>query len=196
HSVLFDSNSDYVSFSGGNSSFPSLGGFNQRTVALWIRPDNSFTGGRRIIFEFGGSDNGLGLRFDSDDLQAGTASGNSRHRATLSNFVNNSNWKTGGQWNHVAVVYSLNSLSLYLNGVQVAVNNSLPFSSIGNSSNASRIGRPSANTSGSTVFNDAHTSSSYFRGSMDDLYIIDGVLDASAITRLIANTYRQSVART
>src|SRR5690606_39669574 len=74
---------------------PSAGGYSERTVALWIRPTT--TNNKAIIFEFGGSDNGLGLRFNSDDLVAGIASGNVRNSITLANFVGRSEERRGGQ---------------------------------------------------------------------------------------------------
>lgn len=191
HAVEFSSN-DYISFAGGNSAFPSQGGYSERTVALWIKP--TATNNYRIVFEFGGNDNGLGLRFNSNALIAGIASGSSRHTASLNSFVNNSNWRSN-QWNHVAVVYNVNTLKLYLNGVEVAANNSLPFLSVGNSSNASRIGRPSATNTSGTVFNTSSSVTGY-TGGMDDLYIIRGALSADEIGSVMANTFKQSSATT
>jgi pimeloyl-ACP methyl ester carboxylesterase len=193
HAVTFD-NSDYISFSGSSSAFPSAGGYSQRTVALWIKP--SATNNKRIVWEFGGNDNGMALRFNSDDLVGGIASGSSRSTVTLSNFTNNSNW-IRSQWNHVALVYDVNSLTMYLNGVQVAQTTSLPFTSVGNSSNASRIGRPSATSnSNTTVFNDNPSGYSNYSGSMDNLYIINGALGTEEINAIRNNTFNSSSAKT
>ncbi len=171
--------------------FPATGGpYTERTVALWIKP--SSTSSKRLIFEIGGSDNGLGLRFNSDDLVAGIASGSTRNTITLSNFASNSNWLSG-QWNHVAVVYNVSTFTLYLNGVSVASNNSLSFTSIGSSSNASRLGDVSGTNSG-VVFNDG--SYSDYLGSMDNLYIIRSALGVADINTLRTNTFAQSVATT
>ena len=190
HSVSFNS-SDYISFDGSSSGFPSQGGYDQRTVAIWIKP--STTSGKRIVYEFGGNDDGMGLRFNSDDLIGGIASNSSRSTVTVSNFDNNSNWNDNG-WNHVTMVYNVNTLTLYLNGVQVAQNNSLSFTSVGNSSNASRIGRPSATNNSSTVFNDG--SYSNYSGLMDNLMVINGALGVEDINRIRNFTFKASSAKT
>jgi chitodextrinase/pimeloyl-ACP methyl ester carboxylesterase len=190
HAVSFASGNSIL-FDGGASAFPSAGGYGQRTVAVWIKP--TATNNRRIIFDFGGSDNGMALRFNNNDLIAGIASGNSRHTAVLNSFASNSNWLSN-QWNHVAVVYNVNSLALFLNGVQVAVNNSIPFTSVGNSGNASRIGNPSGTATSSTVFNDNNYTG--YQGLMDNLFIIRGALAVNDINQLRSDTYISSMART
>ena len=135
-----------------------------------------------MIVEIGGNDNGMGIRFNSDDLIAGIASNSSRTTITLSNFASNANWLCN-QWNHVAFVYNVNSLTLYLNGVQVAQNTNLSFSSVGNSSNQSRLGAPSSSSqNNASVFNDQ--SYSTFLGNMDNMYIIKGALTAADLVTL------------
>ncbi|MBL7699543.1 MAG: fibronectin type III domain-containing protein [Chitinophagaceae bacterium] len=190
HAVVF-TNNDYINFGGSASAFPSLGGYSQRTVGIWIKP--SSTNSRRIVWEFGDNDDGMGLRFNSDDLIAGIANNGSRATITLSNFVSNSNW-LNNQWNHVTVVYNVNSLTLYVNGVQVAQNASLSFTSVGNSTNQSRIGAPSSTSSSSTVFND--NSYSTYLGNMDNMYIIAGALSPADITALRNGTFASSSATT
>jgi hypothetical protein len=190
HAVSFNS-SDYLTFDASSSAFPSAGGYSQRTVAIWIDP--SSTSGKRIVWEFGGNDDGMGLRFNSDDLIGGIASNSSRSTVTLSNFTDNGNW-LNNQWNHVTLVYNVNTLTLFLNGVQVAQNGSLPFTSVGNSSNASRIGRPSSTSNSGTVFNDG--SYSNYSGSMDNLYIINGALGTEDINAIRNNTFKPSSAKT
>lgn len=202
HAVVF-TNNDYISIGGNSTTFPSMGGYSQRTVALWIKP--SSTANKRMIFEIGGADNGLGLRISSsgllgssNDLVAGVASGSSRSTISLTNFPNNANW-LAGQWNHVAVVYNSNTLTLYLNGVQVASTNSLSFTSIGNSSSSSRLGAPSG-TGSDNVFNDGSAltgSYSTYLGSMDNMFIIKAALSQADIVQLKnTHNYPQSFATT
>lgn len=190
HAVDF-SNGDFIDFNGPSSGFPSQGGYNQRTVGLWIKP--SAVNNKRILFEFGGSSNGLGLRFNSNDLVAGIASGSSRSTITLNSFANNNNWLSD-QWNHVVLVYNVSALELYLNGVLVASTQSLPFISIGSTFNASRIGDRSGTTNGSTVFNDGNYSS--YQGLMDDFIVIRGALTPAEINALKNGTFKASSART
>jgi hypothetical protein len=193
HAVSFNS-SDYISFDASSSAFPSAGGYSQRSVAIWIKP--SSTSSKRIVWEFGGNDNGMGLRFNSDDLIGGIASNSSRSTVTLSNFTSNSNW-INNQWNHVTLVYNVNTLTLFLNGVQVAQSSSLSFTSVGNSSNASRIGRPSSSSgSSATVFNDNANGYSNYSGLMDNLFIINGALSAEDINAIRNNTFKASSAKT
>jgi large repetitive protein len=179
HSVDFGSNT-YINFGGSASGFPSLGGYNQRTVALWIKPTS--TNNKRMVVDIGGNDDGMGIRFNSDDLVGGIASNSVRNTITLSDFVSNVNWLTN-QWNHVALVYNVNSLTLYLNGVEVAQNANLSFTSVGNTSNQSRLGMPSSTSSNSaSVFNDQSYTS--YLGRMDNLYIVRGALSAEDLIAL------------
>ncbi|HRE52117.1 MAG TPA: T9SS type A sorting domain-containing protein, partial [Flavitalea sp.] len=168
--------------SGNNSTFLTSGGYDQRTVALWIRPGG--TNNRRMVFEFGDNNNGLGLRFNDNALIAGIAGGGTRVTASYANVASASGtpWISGG-WNHVAVVYDKTSLRLYLNGVNVASNNSLTFASVGSSTNASRFAYPSATAAANHVFNQAGTWT-YLGGSMDDIYVIRGALRDSEIAAL------------
>lgn len=191
HSVNLGT-SGYVVLGNANQ-FPAVGGYDQRTVALWIKP--SATNSKRMVFDIGGNDNGLGLRFNSNALIAGIASGSTRATASLNNFVSNTNWQSG-QWNHVAVVYDINSLKLYLNGVLVASNDNLSFISVtGTSNNASRLGQPSTTNTNASVFNDG--SYSNYTGLMDNLYIIRGALSEAEINYLRTNhTFPQSTAVT
>lgn len=186
HSANFGSGDD-ISFNDGNSGFPSAGGYSQRTVAMWIKP--SSTSNKRILFEFGDNSNGLGLRFNSGVLSAGVASGGTRATINLNSFTSNPNWVSGG-WNHVAVVYDRSSLILYLNGTNVASTNSLSFNSIGNSSNASRMGEPSGTGSSNTVFNDG--SYSTYTGLMDNIYVIRAALTQADVA-VIKNDPSSSV---
>jgi dienelactone hydrolase len=190
HSLSFSGSNQYVTVNGSSSGgFPSDGGYTQRTVALWIRPTS--TSNNKVIFDFGNNQNGLGLRFTSADLQAGIASGGTRTAITLNNVASNGNWISGG-WNHVAVVYNVNSLKLFLNGVQVAANDALSFTSVAAAvSNNSRFGY-SGTSASENVFNSANTSSDYFAGQMDDIYVINGSMLAAEINTLRNFTYAPS----
>jgi dienelactone hydrolase len=190
HSLDLSGSGQYVTVNGSSAGdFPSDGGYTQRTVALWMRPTS--TSNNKVIFDFGNNQNGLGLRFTSADLQAGIASGGTRNTITLNNVATNGNWISGG-WNHVAVVYNVNSLKLFLNGVEVASNNALSFTSVAAAaSNNARLGYSGTNNS-DNVFNSASTSSDYFAGQMDDIYVINGSMLASEINTLRNFTYAPS----
>ncbi len=166
-----------------NSVFPS-NSYTSRTVAVWIKPAAATVSGtNRIVFDFGGSDNGLSLRFNGNGLHAGIASGNVRVAVSANTITANPNWINGG-WNHVAVVYNINSLKLLVNGVEIAANNSLPFSSVGASTSASRIGA----SSGTNAFNSS-SSSTHFNGLVDDIVIVNEPVDSGCAAAMMTQTY-------
>ena len=165
-----------------NGLFPS-NGYTTRTVALWIKPISSVINGtNKIIYELGGSDNGLALRFNGGSLQAGVASSNLRATAAINNVTNNPVWISNG-WNHVAVVYNVNVLQLYLNGILVASTN-LGFSSISSSTSPSRIGYTGTNN----AFNSSATSA-YFGGLIDDVIILKEPINAGGALALSNQSY-------
>ena len=181
-----------ISFNGSNQfadmpfsttgRFPS-NAYSSRTAGVWIKPaTTSISAANKIIFEFGGSDNGLALRFSSSRLQAGIASNNLRATAEVNSVTTNPNWVSGG-WNHVAVVYNLNTLQLFINSVEVASTN-LGFSSVGSTTNSSRIGA----TNSSNAFNSS-TSSTNLGGLLDDLVIITEPLTSRGIRSLMTQNY-------
>jgi chitodextrinase/pimeloyl-ACP methyl ester carboxylesterase len=195
HSLNLSGNSQYATVNNSNNGgFPSDGGYSQRTVAMWINPTS--TSNRKVIFDFGNSTNGLALRFNNGDLEAGIASNSIRSVATLANFASNANW-ISGNWNHVAVVYNVNSLKLFLNGVEVAADNDLGgiTSVVAAASNTARIGY-SGGSNSDVAFNQAATSSDYFAGKIDDIYIFNSAMVAEEINHLKNFTFAPSSAAT
>ena len=154
--------------------FPSNGGYNKRSIGLWVKPTVVPTNAKVMWFDSGGPDNGIALRTtstaggDVPDLVAGIASGSTRDSIKLANFTSSPNWIAGG-WNHVAVVYAAPSFRLLLNGVEVASKTlAAAFNTIAaNSSSSSRIGYPSTDN----VFNDVQTTYAFYSGLMDDIWI-------------------------
>jgi pimeloyl-ACP methyl ester carboxylesterase len=198
HAITFSGTNQYVTVNNSSTGgFPSDGGFTQRTVALWIRPTS--TSNNKMIFDFGNSTNGLALRFTGGNLQAGIASGSSRFTATSTTLTSNVNWLGLNNWNHVAVVYDVNSLKLYLNGVLVATNTgTIAFTAMGAAvSNASRLGYSSGTNGSDNAFNSGNGSSDYFAGQMDDIHVINGALTAAEISSLSTSfTFTSSSATT
>ncbi len=201
HSVYFGGvNNQYASINGSNSGgYPNTGGYFERTIALWLKPD-AIDAYNRVIFDIGNNANGIALRTNAgiNGLQAGIASGSVRltieDTATFAKTV----WQAN-DWNHVAVVFSYNSLRLYLNGVLVAQNDQLPFDRIAaNANNFSRLGGASGTGAGETAFNQAHNSgnNSFFKGYVDEVYIIEGALSADELSVLMSNNFEPSNAST
>lgn len=189
HSLSFDGTDDFINVNNSSSGgFPSDGPFTQRTISFWIKP--TVTTGKRMLVDFGGLDNGIAVRFNANNLEAGIASGSVRNTITLNSFASNGNWQSGG-WNHIAVVYNANTIRLYLNGVQVAQNLALTFSSIAAAStSSSRLGYPS----GENSFNDAQNTYAFYSGLMDNFQILvnDGAT-AAEVNQLRLFTHGQSM---
>lgn len=144
------------------------GGYTHKTVAFWMKSDNP--GNNDGVFDFGGSDDGLAIRTNSNKLYAGIARSSTRRNISA-------NYSSTG-WNHIALVYNSNTLKLYVNATEVAANNSLPFTSVGTTSSGSMIG----DDNGSNALN---TSFGQFDGKLDNLFVIDKAFSVAEITKLM-----------
>ncbi|UAY52943.1 fibronectin type III domain-containing protein [Ferruginibacter albus] len=181
NAVSLNGSSQYANINNG-TTFPS-DSYTTRTVSVWIKPTAAtIAAANKIVYELGGADNGLALRFNSGALQAGIAGNSNRYTAVVNTVATNANWVSNG-WNHVVVVYNVNSLQLYLNGVLKATT-SLGISSVGASTVGSRVGA----TNGANAFNSS-TSSTNYGGLIDDLEIIGEALNTADITALKNGTY-------
>lgn len=168
-----------------SGNFPS-DAYTSRTIGLWINPDPAnISAANKIIFDFGGPDNGIALRFNNGALEAGISSGNTGNRPVVSipNIATSAGWVSGG-WNHIAVVYSSNSLRLFVNGVEKASNTNLGFTGVAISTSPSRI----ANT-GSNAFNSS-TTNAFYKGLLDDIVVFSEPLNANGILALMTQSYR------
>ena len=178
HAVKLNGTSQYLTMSNAGGFLQNS--FTQKTITFWMKSASNTS--NRIIADIGGSDNGLALRLDQSRLYAGAASGSSRPNFYAS--------YTSTAWNYVALVYSGNTLKLYVNGSLVGSNTSLGFTSIGTTTNGSRIGT----NNGTNAFN---TGTGYFSGSLDNFAIYNKALAPSEITSLMNNTaLGQSFAKT
>lgn len=184
HSLSFNGSSQYlnVPFGGTSGVFPN-NTYTSRTIGVWIKPNAAaISGSNKFVYEFGGSDDGIALRFNGGSLQAGIASGNDRATAVVNSITSNTSWVSGG-WNHVAVVYDVNRLRLFVNGVLKTTTN-LNFSSVSTTTNASRIG----GSTGTNAFNSSQSSTNY-TGLMDDLEIFSEPLGAAQVLAAMSQSY-------
>jgi predicted esterase len=147
------------------------GGYNVKSVVFWMKADAT---NDRGVFDFGGSDNGIAMRLNSNQLIAGIASNNTRRSISVA--------YTSTAWNHIALVYSTNTLRMYVNGVEVANNTSLGFTSLSSNSNGSIIGDDNGNTALNTAFGQ-------FDGRFDNFAIFGRALTPAEINSIMANTY-------
>lgn len=171
HSVDLNGSNEDITVNTSSGDY-LRGGYSQKTVAFWMRSDVSNS--NRGIFDFGGSDDGLAMYINGNNLIAGVASNNTRR--SISASYNSTAWR------HIALVYSTNTLRLYVNGVQVAANTNLGFTSVGTTSDASMIGDDTGTDALNTTFGQ-------FDGRFDDFYIFGRALSASEIAALMDNTY-------
>ena len=178
HSISFNGSNQHLNIATAADDY-LRGSYNKKTVAFWMR-SNSNTG-NRFLFDIGGSDDGLAIRLDNNRLYAGVASNSTRRNFFIP--------YTSTAWNHIALVYNGNTLKLFLNGVEVSANNNLGFSSVGTTTNASRI----AYVDGNNAFN---SSTGRFNGRIDDFVIMDEALGAATIQALMNGTYGGSFATT
>jgi len=181
HSISLNGSNQYLNLPSGN--YPSNTSLTTRTIGLWIKPNaNSISGTNKVVYDFGGSDNGMALRFNAGSLQGGIASGNTRFSVVVNSITTNSNWISNG-WNHIALVYNVNQLEMYLNAVLIG-SQSLTFNSVGSSTNASRIGASNS----SNAFNSS-SSSTNVGGLLDDFVIFKEPLNAAGINALMKESY-------
>ena len=166
-----------LSFNGSNQSVAVTtatgdylrGGYGGKTVSFWMKSANN--SGNRVILDFGGSDDGITLRLNTNILYAHIASNNSR--------VQLSTPYTSTAWNHIAVVYNANTFKLYVNGVLAASNLAMNFTSVGTTTNESAIGITSGTNSGNV------TGTTYFSGLLDNMEIFDFAATDAQLASLI-----------
>lgn len=186
HAVNFSSATSFADmpFSTSNA-FPS-NAYGTRTVAMWVKPTAAtISGSNKIIIDLGGSDNGLGIRFNNGALEAGISRASFlRNTASVSNVTANASWVANG-WNHIAAVYNGSTLKLFINGVERA-STSLSFTgtTISSTTSLSRI----AATNGNNAFNSS-TSNTNYNGLIDEVIILSDVLNASNILSIMNQTF-------
>ncbi|RYY51211.1 MAG: T9SS type A sorting domain-containing protein [Chitinophagaceae bacterium] len=183
HSLSFNGSTQYLNLPfEGNGLYPN-NNYAARTISVWIKPSAAaISGSNKMVYELGGSDDGIALRFNSGSLQAGLASNNLRYTAVVNSITSNPDWVNGG-WNHVTVVYETNRLRLFVNGVLKTTTN-LAVSSVGTTSNASRI----AGSTGTNAFNSSQSSTNY-TGLIDDFEIYSEPLGAAQIIAAMTQSY-------
>lgn len=166
-----------LSFNGTNRSLTVVtadgdylrGGYSTKSVSFWMKSASNT--GNRMLFDFGGNDDGISVRLNSNRLYANVASNNVRSEISTA--------YTSSAWNHIAVVYVGNTFRLYVNGVQAAANTNLSFVSVGTTTNGSAIGI----TSGTNSANLSGTA--YFNGLLDNFEVFETALSASQVAAVM-----------
>ncbi|MEZ5385266.1 MAG: autotransporter-associated beta strand repeat-containing protein [Prosthecobacter sp.] len=139
------------------------------TYASWIKIDPTQTG-TTIIFEEGGSTNGLTLWTDGGDLNARIQSGTSNSKNLFALSV-----LTDG-WHHIAFSFSDSIVRLYVDGV---LQDSDTFAQLVAHNDNSGIGYLEGSTPNTTL------AKNFFTGAMDEIYYFDDAgLSSSQIASL------------
>lgn len=173
HAVSLNGTSQYLSINTVDGFLKNA--YSEKTVAFWMK-SNSNTG-NRLIVDIGGSDDGLSLRLDGNQLYAGVASNNVRKALSVP--------YTTSEWQHIALVYQQNSLKLYVNGIIAGTIENLGFNSIGVTTNGSRIGL----NDGNNAFN---VNTGRFSGWIDNFGIYGFALNGNDIVAHINNELGES----
>ncbi len=142
--------------------------FSTRTAAVHFKA--SSTSGTQMIYDEGGSTNGLAIRLNNGQLQAVVANGSTRF--TLSTAF------TSTDWSHVAATFDNGMFNLYLNG-SLAATTTASYSTVSSHSNEGGFGSV---IDGETAFN---VSSGGLIGQIDDARVWDVALTAAEVAALI-----------
>jgi hypothetical protein len=165
HSLSLDGTDDYASVT---PTGPLLVPFSTKTVSLWFKANT--TSGTQVLFDEGGSTNGLGIRVSNGRLETAAQDNN----VTASTGVA----FTSTDWTHVAVTLENGQIALYVNGAPMATATGA-FTSIRNHTNAAGIGA----RAGQDAFDNGSTGH-YFGGLIDDVRIYDNALSFVEIGQL------------
>jgi hypothetical protein len=96
--LQFDDNSGFM-----ESTFKEL------TVQMWIKPDDLT--GQKMLFEEGGSRDGIAMRLLNDQLQVAVSRGYGITQGAPITFPND------GQWHHIGFVFDVGFVTIFLDGV-------------------------------------------------------------------------------
>jgi hypothetical protein len=170
HSLRLDGVDGYVS---ATAAGPLLVPFSTQTVTLWFRADS--TSGTQVLYDEGGSTNGLAIRVNNNRLEAAAQD---NHVILTTGTPFNST-----DWTHVAVTFDNGELTLYVSGEPMA-SATAGFTSVSNHSNIAGIGA----RAGQGAF-DNGTTGHYFGGLIDDVRIYDNVLSTAEIGDLAGDPW-------
>jgi hypothetical protein len=141
---------------------------NDFTIACWVKLTSNAMWSR--IFDFGsGTATNMFLTPQSSSGKIRYAI---RYNGSAEQQINGTAAIPVGSWQHVAVTWTGNDGTLYVNGVQVGRNTSMTI-------NPSMMGSTTANWIGRSQYNDP-----YLAGLVDEFRIYNRALSASEITQL------------
>lgn len=162
----------------GDNAQINLGDRAERTVELWFEPDA--TVGRQVLFEEGGTVNGINIYLDDGQLY-GRAWGESLGWSNPLEVSTAAGAISANTTYHVAVVLDSvtdRSLGLYLDGALVGTSTKTDSALWHEHTDDAGIGI----VNGATEYHDGHSSSSDgFDGTIDEVVLYNSALDATRI---------------
>ncbi|MCV9385031.1 LamG-like jellyroll fold domain-containing protein [Reichenbachiella ulvae] len=165
-SLEFDGNGDYLDLDRNDLFIHN--DVAERTVVFWMKSLD--LSGNHDVFDEGGSTNGFAIRTVGSTIDF-TVQDNHDIRSVTSTISLDT-------WVHVAAIFNNGTMTLYLDGVQAAIDSNLPYTEISAHGDGGGLG----GTNGSNAFDQ---NSSNFIGRIDDLQIYDVALSATDIQALM-----------
>lgn len=149
--------------------------FSELTIAFWIKPD-ALTG-HQMLFEEGGSTNGLTIQLNGAILEAGVRFDGAATEVNPGNHL----FPSDNQWHHVALSFDNGAVTLYLDGIAGTTVNA-GYSAMANHGNNGGIGNSFSGCSMATCGN-------FYSGKIDDFrYFFEEALSTTQIYDLANNT--------
>ena len=165
-SAVFDGTVD-INYSSATFISPAT---SARTVSVWVKPTG--LSGIQEIFDEGGNTVGMAIRLNGSNLESVV-------RSTLTIADNlTAPFPNDGDWHHVALVYdgANTSHKLFIDGVEVASNNTAPSSIVSHNATGGGVGGVIG-----SYDSFANAADSFFTGKMDAFAVYDSVLTDTQI---------------
>lgn len=173
HSASFATSGSYINIDNGNQFIHDQ--FSERSVAFWIyNEDNT---GIQDVFDEGGSTNGYGIRINNGNIELGVQ--DNHDIETISAPI------PENEWAHIATVFNNGTIELYVNGVLLASNSSVGFSSVRSHGDGAGLG----STNGSNAFDEVNNN---FGGWIDDFFMFEEGLTEQGVSALIERVFDSS----
>ncbi|UXP32432.1 fibronectin type III domain-containing protein [Reichenbachiella agarivorans] len=177
HSLHFHATADYVNLDNGNKFIHNA--FTERSVAFWLYTDT--TVGIQDVFEEGSNVDGYAIRINNGVLEFVVQISN--NKTIISAPV------ADKAWVHVATSFDNGHMSLYLDGVLMAENLNIGYTTVNAHSNGAGLGATNSN-------NAFDSNNNNFNGWIDDFFMFGTTIDGSVINSLIKRADTRSRATT
>ena len=161
-------------FDGATANIPLSDGkflndaFTARSLSLWFRPND--TNALQVLYDEGGTTNGMALKIENGEVIASVRSGKQQHDAKHA-------LAGAGVWYHAVVIFDNGDLTFYLDDAATVTATGLK--DIPKHGDTGGLG--SVHGGGDSQGN---PTGSYFNGDLDDVRIYERVLTAEEVTKL------------